>query len=223
MNEKIVSQALRRGEDCPALDELIERLAANDREVESHVAGCAHCTTEMALFREFQEPAIRPEEKADIDAVVARLRQRSAVPKKAWWPSFGWLAPASLAMAAVLVGLFVWSPGRTQEAPPVSGNEDVMRSARMAVVGPTGTMAETPAKLAWSAVPGAAKYQVSLDEVDRTAVWSGTVESTSAVLPAEVLRQVVPRKTFTWKVVALNAAGAVIAESGAQKFRVERP
>ena len=238
MNEnsnKRVSQALSHGGDCPALDELIDLTSGKNGEerrlqAEAHVAGCAHCATELALFREFEEPHLRPEEKADVEAIVARLRRNSPVARASWWKSIGksigtwqWMAPASVALAAVLVGLFVWAPGRTTSgtAPVVSGGDDVMRSARVEVVGPMGTLVEAPAKLEWTAAKGAVRYRVTLSEVDQTEVWSGTVENSNASLPADVIAKVVPRKTFIWRVSALNQNGAVIAESGSQRFVVE--
>ena len=229
MNEnsnKRVSQALSAGEDCPSLDELIERMSKQDSQTEAHVAKCAHCATELALFREFQEPHLRPEEKADVAAIVARLRQNSPVPKSAWWKpvwTMQWMAPASVALAAVLVGLFVWAPGQTSSgtAPIVSGGDDAMRSARVAVVGPAGTLLEAPSKLEWAAAKGAVRYRVTLTEVDQTAVWSGTVENTNAPLPADVVSKVVPRKTFIWQVSAIDQNGAVIAESGSQRFVIQ--
>ena len=232
MNEnsnKKVSQALKSGEDCPSLDELIGLMARQDAGADAHVAACPHCATELALFREFEEPHLRPEEKADVEAIVVRLRQNSPVPKVAPWRSIWksmwtiqWMAPASVALAAVLVGLFVWAPGRTTSstAPVVSGGDDAMRSARVAVVGPVGTLLEAPTKLEWTAAKGAVRYRVTVTEVDQTAVWSETVEGISASLPADVMVKVVPRKTFIWQVSAMDQNGALIAESGSQRFLV---
>src|SRR4051812_29983403 len=61
---KRLSQALGPQDNCPSLDRLIELLdGPNKTEAEAHVASCAHCASEIALFREFQEPIIRPNEK----------------------------------------------------------------------------------------------------------------------------------------------------------------
>ena len=230
-NQK-VSQALKPDESCPSLDELIGLTSGKEGdlrrlEVEAHAAGCAHCSTELALFREFDQPTIRPEEKPHVEAIAARLRQNSPVPSTtSWWKSL-WtirgMAPASVAMAAILVGLFIWAPGRTTPggAPNVSGGDDVLRSARVTVVGPIGFVSSAPSRLEWVAVKGAVKYQVSLSEVDRTPVWSATVESPTATLPADVLAKVVPLKTFVWQVSAVNASGSVIGNSGSQRFRLE--
>lgn len=227
-SNKKVSQALRSGDDCPSLEELIELTGKHDRNIEAHVGGCAHCTTELALFRGFLDPALRPEEKSHVEAIAARLRENSPVPSASWWKSLWsvqWLAPASVAMAAILVGLFVWAPGRSGGsgvAPVISGGDDAMRSARVEIVSPVGTLLDAPAKLEWVAVRGAARYQVSLTEVDHTAVWSETVADPLANLPAEVRAKVVPRKTFLFEVKAMDAKGAVIAESGSHRFVMER-
>ncbi len=225
-----MSQAFGEGGDCPALDELIELTSGNNGDqlrlkAEAHVAACPHCATELALFREFQEPALRPEEKADVAAIVDRLRQNSPVAHTSWWKSVWtvrWMAPASVALASILVGVMLWMPGRTDSGagPQVSGRDDVMRSARVQVVGPEGTVFNAPAQLEWVAVKGAVRYQVSLNEVDRTRVWSGTVLSESAVVPPDVLAKMVPRKSFIWQVFALDKDGAVIADSGTTRFQL---
>ncbi len=224
-SNKKVSQALQPGDDCPPLDELIDLADKLDHNFKAHLAGCAHCATELALFREFQEPVLRLQEKPHVEAIVARLRENSPVPKAGWWKSLWsvqWMAPASVAVAAILVGLFLWAPGRTGSAPIVSGGDDAMRSARVEILSPTGTLVDAPAQLEWVAVKGAARYQVSLTEVDHTAVWAGTVEGPAASLPSEVRAKVVPRKTFVFEVKALDDKGAVIAESGSQRFMMER-
>ena len=219
-NEK-VAQGFTHTGDCPALDQLIDLLSAKDPATEAHLAGCAHCTNEIALFREFEQPAVRPNEKADVDAIVARLRQNSPVPKAASWWNIKWMAPASVVMAALLVGLFLWTPNRSNSGPQVSGGDDAMRSARVEVLSPLGTLFHAPEKLEWQSVKGAVRYRISLEEVDHTAVWSGTVEQSSVFLPADVLAKVVPRKTFTWQVLALDAKGSVIGDSGTQRFKLE--
>ncbi len=221
-------RALGPGDDCPPLDELVggsaDQLSADRRrEVEAHVAGCAFCTAELALFHEFQEPASRPEEHAHVEAIVARLRQNSPVPQASWWQSF-WnvrtLAPAALALAAVLVGVFVWAPGRTGSgtAPQVSVDTDVVRSLRVEVLSPQGTLSTPPAAFEWVALKGAVQYRVNLQEVDRTPLWSATTVGTTLPLPADIQAKVLPRKTLSWEVVALDETGAVVAASGQTRF-----
>ena len=125
--------------------------------------------------------------------------------------------------AAILVGLFVWSPGTTSIAPRVSGGDDAMRSARLTVISPLGFLQTAPSRLEWLEIKGAVKYQVKLSEVDHTQIWSATVDSPGIALPADVLAKIVPRKTFTWQVTALDQNGAIIAESGSQRFKMEQP
>ena len=81
-----VSQALSHTGDCPALDRLIDLLSQKNAATVAHLDSCAHCTTEIALFREFQEPVIRPEEKADLVAFLKSLSGKG-------WQSIA--APAS--------------------------------------------------------------------------------------------------------------------------------
>lgn len=221
-------RALSPGEECPSLDELVGGRAGQlgadrRREVEVHVAGCAYCTTELALFRQFQEPAVRPEEQAHVAAIVARLRQNSPMPQASWWQSL-WnvrtLAPAALALGAVLVGVLVWAPGRAGSgiAPQVSSGADVMRSARVEVVSPQGSLATPPAAFEWVALKRAAQYRVNLQEVDRTPLWSATTANTKLPLPLGIQAKLLPRKTLIWEVSALDAKGAVLAVSGETRF-----
>jgi hypothetical protein len=227
---KIVSQALGPQPGCPGLDQLVESLSVPNSETQAHLASCPHCTTELALFQQFQEESPAPREKADVDAIVARLRKNSPVVRVSWWKPFFstlWrtqgLVPASLVLAAIVVGLFVWSPGRSgsNQGPLVSGEGDVVRSAKVAVVGPSGSVRMRPEKLEWLAVKGAVSYKVSMSEVDGTPTWSATVENAGAALPGDVLVKVVSHKAFNWQVQALDSHGAVIADSGRQQFRVQ--
>lgn len=226
-----MSQALGAGEDCPSLEQLIDLTAGRNGEerrleAEAHVAGCAHCGTELALYREFEQPEIRADEKAHVDAIVTRLRQNSPVAEAApWWKSLWtirWMAPASFAMAAILVGLVLWMPGRSTP-PRVSDGDDAMRSVRMNVIGPTGTLSSSPSQFEWSAVKGAVRYRVTLREVDHTQVWTGTVETSAAAIPLEVASKIVPLKSFVWQVLAVDRNGSIIADSGTQQFRVQGP
>jgi anti-sigma factor RsiW len=82
--------------------------AAERRDVEEHLAGCATCRTRAEEFRSVRSmldelPAVEPSFGFD-----ARVRQRvAAEPRRSW---FGWFVPqARFALsAALLVALTVW-------------------------------------------------------------------------------------------------------------------
>jgi anti-sigma factor RsiW len=101
--------------------------AAERREIEAHLAGCAACRTRAEEFRSVRTmldelPAVEPSFGFD-----ARVRQRVAAepPRQSW---FGWFEPqARFALsAAMLVALTVWVvklPSRHPVEPsPIAAN-----------------------------------------------------------------------------------------------------
>jgi hypothetical protein len=54
-------------------------------------------------------------------------------------------------------------------------------------------------------------------------LWSIGTAATTADLPEPIRALAVPAKTLLWQVTAYNAANAVIAESGQERFRLARP
>ena len=219
--------------DCRAIEDLVPLLEGRrgpdeQRRMKSHVACCAHCRTELALLQEFESPAARPDERADVEWIAARLRRTSSYAGtsdvgQTWWRRI-WklpvLVPASVVLAAALVAIFIAvQPNGSGPSFP-SGGREVMRSQSVDLIAPLGDLTQAPAALHWSAVPGAIRYRVRLMEVDRTELWSTTVPQTSVDLPTAIRRQVVPLKTLLWEITALDGSGIVIARSGAASFRL---
>ena len=66
----------------------------------------------------------------------------------------------------------------------------------------------------------AVRYRVRLMEVDRQELWSTSTSALGVDLPAPVRASIAPGRTLLWDVTAYDAAGAAIAESGTQSFRV---
>lgn len=221
-----LAAALGATADCLQLDDLEQALDGRKgedarRNMEAHVAGCVHCRTGLALLREFDSGAIRPEERRDVSWVVARLRRRS--PEPAWWNRL-WririMMPAAALAAAILlvVGLQLRRP--VMEPVPYSPGADVMRSQSLKVIAPVGDIATPPQALEWQAVAGATHYRVRVLEVDRSELWSTTTSQQRIVLPKSVLRSVAPLKTILWEITAVDTAGNVLASSGLQHFRL---
>ena len=217
------------GPACPPLDELFAMVdgslgSTQQSQAETHVATCAHCAAELSLLADFQSSAPRPDEQAQVSAIVAKLRQNSPVERKHWWkklwqPMF--LAPASLALAALLVVMVVGIPSSKSSAPDFTEGREVMRAGRVDIIGPAGTVTTVPQTLQWKPVQGASLYRVRLTEVDNTELWSASVPTNSATMPATVTKQIVPLKTLHWSVTALDGAGRVLAESSFQRFSLE--
>lgn len=215
-------------EDCPALDELIEftsgaRGKEKQTETEAHLASCSHCTTELALFREFEQPSMRGDEQAAVAAIVQKLRRNSPVARRSWLATLldiRWMTPALATCAMIAMAAFLWAPWRSEldRAPVVSEDGGTMRSGRLQAVAPLGSLADVPAKLEWEPVSGAVLYRITVSEVDQTLVWSGTSATSELALPSQVRAKVLPRKTLTWQVAAVDAQQSVLATSAVNRF-----
>ncbi len=218
-NKQPIIKAFGPSEDCPSLDDLVAGLAGT----EAHLTGCSHCRTELTMFRDFQSPAVRPEEQAPVQHIVQRLKRNSPVERTPWWKAI-WsvkvFAPASIAMAAAALVLTVWVPRQHTAGPDLSGTTDTFRSARLDVIAPTGTIHESPRNFQWQPVKGAVSYNLHLFEVDNTEVWSAVVSDAKTDLPASIGRKLRAPKALNWRVTAINAAGNVIGDSGTLRFSI---
>jgi len=189
------------------------------------VDACSRCQTEAALWREFDGALPLPGEGASVQWLVAELRRRveqpsKGAPSRSWrWLTARQLVPALVAIAIVAaVGYGVRDPEpgiRTGQAGP-----ELYRTARLNGIGPLGDRDEPPAAIEWEAFDGAAVYDVEVFEVDRSTLWRGSSSAPRIALPPSLSVQFVPGKSVLWEVKARNASGAVVADSGAQQFRV---
>jgi hypothetical protein len=102
--------------------------------------------------------------------------------------------------------------------PPVG--EQVWRSQSFAAIAPVGDVTAAPTELQWNAVPGAGNYLVRVMEVDRTEIWRVEAAGTRIVLPAEVRGPMTPGRSFLWIVIAREATGGTLAETGLQTFHI---
>jgi hypothetical protein len=220
-------KAVDAGPDCPSLEELLANLQrdAQDRsrlQTEAHVTGCAHCQAEVAMFREFEAPDNRPAEQKSIDSIVSQLRRESPFKRESWWTRFlqvkVW-APALVAVAASMVLLTV---NNGHHSPTISDMPEAspVRSLDVHGMNPNGDLASPPHDLQWTPVSGAARYRVTVLEVDQTELWSTTVSAPPVLLPASVAKQIVPLKTLQWMVEALDEKGAPMAKSSIHSFRL---
>lgn len=213
------------------LDELtvaIEGRQGEERRrlAEAHLSCCAHCQTELALFREFETPRSRPDERAHVEAIARRLRESEPATTLPWWKRL-WtpriMAPVALGFATLLVVIAVGIQPRSSTTRPfVPGSNEVVRSQSIEVTGPVGDVAQRPSEIRWQAFTGAARYRIRLMEVDRTELWTATLTGNRATLPAGVRDRIVPLKTLLWEVAALDESGAVVASSGLERFRLQR-
>jgi hypothetical protein len=237
--------ALAPSARCLTLEQLArlcdrDHAGSADARAAEHVAGCLRCRTELALLKQFECGALRPEEQEDASWIVARLTRdvprltageilpprRRAPARAPGWRRF--VAPrtfaAGLAVAAAALLVVLNVPGRDASPPAlpsdVTAGPSSFRSDAIAVKGPAGDVDAAPKEFSWEPAAGAASYSVQIVEVDRTPVWSGESRDPRIALPAAVRVRVVPGKPFLWQVVAKDKGGQAIAASEMQRFRL---
>lgn len=231
--ERMWQQALEPGPSCLAT----ERFAGTLTEAEeAHVAGCVRCQTERDLFAAYEANEPVDGEGLAVEWIAAQTKRRlaaaqpgaagPAVPSPATSPRTLWGLPSWALMAAsvaviVAGSALLMNPSRGLDSVP--GGGDVYRTARVDITSPAGELAEAPAEVAWTAVAGAALYDVRLSEVDGTELWRVTTSSPAVSVPAAIRARALPAKTLSWQVSAKDGQGRTIAESSATAFRVRIP
>ncbi|HYM60743.1 MAG TPA: hypothetical protein VEZ11_07610 [Thermoanaerobaculia bacterium] len=216
---------LRGTAECIPIERLVERLAPFEQ---SHLATCARCQAELALWTRMQEEERTPDEMAAVRSISAEVRRRlgslpsNVVPIQESKARRRALLPVSLAAAAALVvavaiGVLVQDREPSVEVPASAVN--TYRFAGIAVIAPTGEVAAAPAALQWKPVAGATLYEAEVLEVDQTLLWHGSTHEPRIALPAQVVAQFVPGKTVLWQVRARRDQ-TTIADSGRQRFRL---
>lgn len=211
---------LQRTSDCIPIERLSEDLTPREH---SHLAHCARCQAELALWKEMNA-AETAGESAAVERIASDVRQRLESPAKvvSITSHRRFLQPASLAAAAVLivaiaVGVLMQNREPSIEAPTRAIT--AYRSASVQVVAPVGDVPVPPAALQWKAAAGASSYDVQIMEVDHTTLWRASTHDLRISLPSNVVDQLVPGKTVLWQVQARRDQ-AIVADSGIQRFRV---
>ncbi len=226
-SEDFLRASLERGEACLAAADL-EALVAGQGSPQAaeHLPRCAYCRGEVEVLRSFLEGVPTAEESSSVRRIEQNLRtsaawkgdRRSTGP----WAFLGrprvGMAAAGLA-AALAVGVFLNQP---RPSAPEADTVDVVRSMDIVGIAPTGDLAEPPSAVRWSAVPGAVRYRVSLEEVDGTSIWRQTASSAELVLPAEARELMTDRKTLRWAVSAEDGESKTLATSTSLPFRFVR-
>jgi hypothetical protein len=227
--DRNLSDLLGPSPQCIPIDEMVVSLEAPAgsemrRQCEHHLASCANCSTELALYRQFESAQPSAEESEAVQKIVTRLRKHSPAVSESWWSRI-WkprvLAPA-LAVAAAAIALIVMVDVRSRLSPPEVKIDDATRSSQLVVIGPIGEVQTAPAELQWKPVAGAANYQVRIREVDRTELWQSATSSTSIAIPETVKHNFTPSKRLLWDVTAMDTAGKTISVSGPNSFVLKK-
>lgn len=228
---KMWQEAASATADCLPL-KVLERMTENvsvDPKASAHLAGCAHCQTELAMLKNFEQSTPSADEGAAVAWIAAQLERRQNAPAAQlkiaqvpfWRTMFRvpYLAGAA-ALAAVLVlgiSLYHGSSDGPSKINPGLGSGQFRGSIHL--VSPIADQDIAPAEFHWDAVQGAESYRVELKDV--VGVTLATAKSTQNVLPVtpEMKAFMVSGKPLKWQVTALGANGKEIA-SGAEQFKV---
>jgi Putative zinc-finger len=210
MEDEILRKSLAPSAECLSIEQLGRyadgALGPPDRAAaDSHIRQCLNCQAELALLQTLTSTSIRIRE-----AKVDRFRVLRMA------------AMAAVLLVAIAAGSFYLLVSRTAPELPrrVTSGDEVTRSLAITARGPVGDQVEAPRRFEWLGVDRAARYRVRLMEVDRHEIWSTSSTALEADLPSSVRSSITPGRTLLWDVTAYDAAGAAIAESGLQSFRV---
>jgi len=220
-------------QECPSLETLVRRLEGAEGEemkaaTERHLEDCASCSTESALFREFLNGEVSPEEKVGVDWVERRIRPPYAQDlndTSSWMDRLAstlrgsplvWAGAAAMLLAAVLV---------VRDAPPglpggLGNGRIVERSGQLQAAGPIGDIDAPPSFLEVVAVADAVTYRFKLQEIDRTLIWEADSAQPRVELPAEIAAEALPGRTLVWRAAVLDESGSILAETQSTRFAV---
>jgi hypothetical protein len=230
---KIWQEAAAETKECLPL-EVLEQMMDNtsgDAKAAAHLAGCAHCQTELAMLKSFEQSTPTAEEGAAVAWIAAQLeRQQNApaaqqrVARVPFWRMMfrvPYMAGAAALAAVLIFGISLYhgnsdGPGTLN---PGLGNGQ-FRSGAIHLVSPIADQNSVPAEFRWDAVQGASSYRVELKDV--AGITLASAKSAQNVLPVtpEMKAVMISGKPLKWTVTAMNAAGKEIANSSTEQFKI---
>jgi hypothetical protein len=230
---KMWQEAAAATKDCLSL-ETLEQIVDNtsrDAKAAAHLAGCAHCQTELAMLKNFEQSTPSADEGAAVAWIAAQLeRQQTPVAQQKaaavpfWRTMFRvpYMAGAAALAAVLIFGIYLYhgnsdGPGRIN---PGLGSGQ-FRSGSIHLVSPIADQKSAPAEFHWDAVQGASSYRVELKDV--AGITLATAKSSQNMLPVtpEMRANMISGKPLKWKVTALNADGKELANSSMEDFKVK--
>jgi hypothetical protein len=183
-----------------------------------HIRDCLNCQAELALLVAVMSSSVRPGE-------TELAGDRSGIASRSHWVRF--TSPRLTAVAAGLLvtiaagsAYLLLTPRVPELSSPVTPGDEVTRSLSVRLQGPAGDVTELPRRFGWLAVDRAVRYRVRLMTVDRQELWSAFTPTLEVDLPPSARTSITPGRTLLWDVTAYDAAGAPIAGSELQPFRV---
>lgn len=231
---KIWQEAAAATKDCLPL-ETLERMIDNtsiDAKAAAHLAGCAHCQTELAMLKNFEQSSPSADEGAAVAWIAAQLeRQQNAaatqqkVARVPFWRTMfrvPYMAGAAALAAVLMVGISLYhgnsdGPGKIN---PALGSGQ-FRSGSIHLVSPIAEQNTAPAEFHWDAVQGASSYQVELKDVAGITLATATASQNVVAVTPEMRANMISGKPLKWKVTAKNADGKEIASSSTEQFKIK--
>lgn len=242
---ELLREALSTNPGCPPLERLVDAAfaAAPDAaqgELLAHGRTCAACAAELALAGEFAALPRSEQEARDVEWIAARLelapagagvssvaplarvlpmRRRRERAKSAGVAPV-WTRWAAAALIAVGAGVAVrWNA--TTLAPPLPDRPDVdvVRSGEVLLESPVGELAAKPARFAWRELPGAASYRFELRDVAGDLLHAADADTAGLELDSRLAAILESHVSYSWLVIARDAAGRELARSAPAIFR----
>ncbi len=219
-------------DDCPSVETISDWVGgllhpAFGRSTALHVEQCERCAQEAALARVFAESAGSEPRFGDahgLDSVLARTNatiRRLAGARSGRRTALAFAFGSGLAAAALVI--VIWPEADPNAGPlPLSGSLVPRGVPAIATLEPSTASGPPPEVFRWAPVDGAHAYTLEIRDAGGAVVSVvDTAENTwRASRPAETF---LGASRYTWKVMARDRAGRLIAESPLSGFRVERP
>jgi len=231
---KMWQEAAAATKECLPL-EVLERMtesASANPKAAAHLAGCAHCQTELAMLKNFEQSTPSADEGAAVAWIAAQLERQQNAPvaqqkiaRVPFWRSMfriPYLAGAAALAAVLVLGISLYhgsSDGPGKINPGLGSGQ--FRSGSIHLVSPIAEQNNAPTEFRWDAVQGAASYTVELKDV--AGIPLATAKTTQNVLPitSDMKAAMIFGKPLKWKVTAIDATGKEIANSGTEDFKVK--
>ena len=231
---KIWQEAAAETKDCLPL-EVLEQMMDNtsrDAKAAAHLAGCAHCQTELAMLKSFEQSTPTAEEGAAVAWIAAQLERQQNAPaaqqkiaRVPFWRTMfrvPYMAGAAALAAVLIFGISLYhgnSDGPGKINPGLGDGQ--FRSGAIHLVSPIADQNNAPAEFRWDAVQGASSYRIELKDV--AGITLASAKSSQNVLPVtpEMKANMVSGKPLKWTVTAMNADGKEIANSSTEQFKIK--
>jgi len=231
---KMWQEAASATTECLPL-EVLERMtesASVDAKASTHLAGCAHCQTELAMLKNFEQSTPSADEGAAVAWIAAQLERRQNAPAASqkiarvpfWRTMFRvpYLAGAAALAAVLVLGISLYhgnSDGPSKINPGLGNGQ--FRSGAIRLVSPIAEQNNAPTEFRWDVVQGARSYTVELKDVAGITLATDKSSQNMLQVTPEMKANMISGKPLKWKVTALDANGKEIANSGVEQFKIK--